>query len=321
MKKTWFIIVLILPILLFSCKVEDNGKKNGKGASATAYWMDAVEDWLMLFPDMAFKFNAWLTAPTNEKRDSIKQLYFPNYTIRKKSWTVNAESVTVYTMSLEGRDIFAINILDCTDLSNPNADWFVGYYDAFSSNPFHRTYTMEGGCTCEIYRQSNNSNIWEIRAHPSFDNFNGLFPWTSELTLTLPDNSVPSTLVGCDCSLSGYGNFYFYAMKNQDKDIYYCQSYTIENGHIQNFKGINKRNLWTSGELSMSIISNMEEIPDNGNYVKEESLKSSFFAKKGKQHAIITMHGVEEDWELPEPQSLDGHLRESSLLDWLLPWF
>lgn len=312
MKKTWFIIVLILPILLFSCKVEDNGKKNSKGASATAYWMDAAEDWLMLFPDMAFKFNAWLTAPTYEKRDSIKQLYFPNYTIRK-------ESETVYIMSLEGRDIVAINILECTNLSDPNACWIIGYFDAFSSNSFHRTYTMEGGCTCMIYRQSNNSNIWTIRAHPAFDQFNGLFPWTSELTLTLPDNSVPSTLVGCDCSLSGYGNFYFYAMKNQDKDIYYCQSYTIENGHIQNFKGINKRNLWTSGELSMSIISNMEEIPVNGNYVKEESLKSSFFAKKEKQHAVISMHGVEEDWELPEPQSLDGHLHESSLLDWLLP--
>ena len=35
--------------------------------------------------------------------------------------------------------------------------------------------------------------------------------------------------------------------------------------------------------------------------------------------AVISMHGVEEDWELPEPQSLDGHLHESSLLDWLLP--
>lgn len=312
MKKTWFIIVLILPILLFSCKVEDNGKKNSKGASATAYWMDAAEDWLMLFPDMAFKFNAWLTAPTYEKRDSIKQLYFPNYTIRK-------ESGTVYIMSLEGRDIVAIDILECINLSNPNACWIIGYNEAFSSNPFHRTYMMEGGCTCMIYRQSNNSNIWTIRAHPAFDHFNWLFPWISELSLTLPDNSVPSTLVGCDCSLSGYGNFYFYAMNNQDTDIYYCQSYTIENGHIQNFKGINKRNLWTSGELSMNIISNMEEIPDNGNYVKEESLKSSFFSKKGKQHAVISMHGVEEDWELPEPQSLDGHLRESSLLDWLLP--
>ena len=312
MKKTWFIIVLILPILLFSCKVEDNGKKNSKGASATAYWMDAAEDVLMLFPDVAFKFNVWLTAPTYEKRDSIKQLYFPNYAIRQKSWTH-------YVLNMDGRDVIDINIIDGPDLGASNACWTIGYYDAYSSNPFHCTYTMEGGCGAMIFRQSNNSNTWMIHASPGYMHYN--FPWDSELSLTLSDNSVPSTLVGCDCSLSGYGNFYFYAMNNQDTDIYYCQSYTIENGHIQNFKGINKRNLWTSGELSMNIISNMEEIPGNGNYVKEESLKSSFFAKKGKQHAVISMHGVEEDWEWPNPQSLEGHLHESSLVDWLLPWF
>ena len=82
MKKIGFVIIASLIVLLIGCKIEKNEQKNGKGASAAAYWLDSTEEVLMRCPDIAFKFNAWLTAPA-EKKDSIKNLYFPDYDIQR----------------------------------------------------------------------------------------------------------------------------------------------------------------------------------------------------------------------------------------------
>ena len=83
MKKIQFIIILTITVLLSGCTVEKNDLKNGKGASAAAYWLDATEEVLMRCPDVAFKFNTWLNAPDDQK-DSIKHLYFPNYEIQER---------------------------------------------------------------------------------------------------------------------------------------------------------------------------------------------------------------------------------------------
>jgi hypothetical protein len=307
MKKIGFVIVASLIVLLSGCKVEKNEQKNGKGASAAAYWLDATEEVLMRGPDIAFKFNAWLTAPTG-KKDSIKDLYFPDYDIQKTQ-------ATVWWFLLNGHRIFGINT-GGSSLNNPDVSWIVGWdTNAYSSNSFHSTYLT--GCSMMLGRL-NNGNDWKIYAQPSWAEHPD-FPWNSVLTLTFSDNSVPATLTGRDFSLSGEGNYHFYAMKNQGKDVYYCQSFKIEDAQIQDFKGMDSRNLWTSGNLSLQIIADWDTVP--ANYMEEENFKARFFAKDGRQHAIITMHDVEEDWILPEPQSMEGQGQESSLIDWLFPWF
>lgn len=311
MKKTWFIIVLILPILLFSCKVENNGKKNSKGASATAYWLDATEEVLMRSVDVAFKFNAWLNAPSSEK-DSIKNLYFPNYDIQE-----NSRNPGVWEFLLDGRVISGVNTNDCSSLNNPNACWIVGWDTlAYSSTPFHTTYL--NSCTSMISRLNNNDNTWTIYFKPSWVEHPG-FPWYTQMELTLPDNSVPASLTGQDFTLSGEGAYHFLAMRNPDKDVYYCQSFTIENAQIQNFKGMDIHNLWTSGDLTLKVIADWDTIPEN--YMEEENLKALFYTKGGKQNATIIMHDVEEEWTLPEPQNMEQHFHEASFIEWFLPWF
>ena len=309
MKKIGFVIVASLIVLLSGCKVEKNEQKNGKGASAAAYWLDATEEVLMRCPDIAFKFNTWLTAP-DEKKDSIKNLYFPDYDIQKTQ-------AAVWEFFLDGRSVFGINTRsNNSNLNDANVSWIVGWdTNAYSSNSFHSTYLT--GCSMMLGRL-NNGNDWKIYAQPSWAEHPD-FPWNSVLTLTFSDNSVPATLTGRDFSLSGEGNYHFYAMKNQGKDVYYCQSFKIENAQIQDFKGMDSRNLWTSGNLSLQIIADWDTVP--ANYMEEENFKARFFAKDGRQHAIITMHDVEEDWILPEPQSMEGQGQESSLIDWLFPWF
>ena len=308
MKKIGFVIIVSLIVLLSGCKVEKNEQKNGKGASAAAYWLDATEEVLMRGADVAFKFNTWLTAPA-EKKDSIKNLYFPDYDIQKTQ-------TTVWEFHLDGRRIFGINTGGGSSLNNTNVSWIVGWdTNAYSSNSFHSTYLT--GCSMMLSRL-NNDNNWKILSIPTWAEHPD-FPWFSDLTLTFPDNSVPVTLTGHDFSLSGEGNYHFYAMKNQGKDVYYCQSFKIEDAQIQDFKGMDSRNLWTSGDLSLQIIADWDTVP--ANYMEEENFKARFFAKDGGQHAIITMHDVEEDWILPEPQSMEGQGQESSLIDWLFPWF
>ena len=108
-------------------------------------------------------------------------------------------------------------------------------------------------------------------------------------------------------------------MRNQDKDVYYCQSFTIENAQVQDFKGMDIHNLWTSGDLTLKIIADWDTVPEN--YREEENLKARFYAKGGKQYATIFMHDVEEEWALPEPQNMEGHIQEGSLIDWFFPWF
>ena len=308
MKKIGFVIIVSLIVLLSGCKVEKNEQKNGKGASAAAYWLDATEEVLMRGADVAFKFNTWLTAPA-EKKDSIKNLYFPDYDIQKTQ-------TTVWEFHLDGRRIFGINTGGGSSLNNTNVSWIVGWdTNAYASNSFHSTYLT--GCSMMLSR-FNNDNNWKILSIPTWAEHPD-FPWVSDLTLTFPDNSVPVTLTGHDFSLSGEGNYHFYAMKNQGKDVYYCQSFKIEDAQIQDFKGMDIRNLWTSGNLSLQIIADWDTVP--ANYMEEENFKARFFAKDGRQHAIITMHDVEEDWILPEPQSMEGQGQESSLIDWLFPWF
>ena len=308
MKKIGFVIIVSLIVLLSGCKVEKNEQKNGKGASAAAYWLDATEEVLMRGADVAFKFNTWLTAPA-EKKDSIKNLYFPDYDIQKTQ-------TTVWEFHLDGRRIFGINTGGGSSLNNTNVSWIVGWdTNAYASNSFHSTYLT--GCSMMLSR-FNNDNNWKILAIPMWAEHPD-FPWVSDLTLTFPDNSVPVTLTGHDFSLSGEGNYHFYAMKNQGKDVYYCQSFKIEDAQIQDFKGMDIRNLWISGDLSLQIFADWDTVP--ANYMEEENINARFFAKGRNQHAIITMHDVEEDWILPEPQSLEGHLQESSFIDWLFPWF
>ena len=263
----------------------------------------------MRCPDIAFKFNTWLTAP-DEKKDSIKNLYFPDYDIQKTQ-------AAVWEFFLDGRSVFGINTRsNNSNLNDANVSWIVGWdTNAYSSNSFHSTYLT--GCSMMLGRL-NNGNDWKIYAQPSWAEHPD-FPWNSVLTLTFSDNSVPATLTGRDFSLSGEGNYHFYAMKNQGKDVYYCQSFKIEDAQIQDFKGMDSRNLWTSGNLSLQIIADWDTVP--ANYMEEENFKARFFAKDGRQHAIITMHDVEEDWILPEPQSMEGQGQESSLIDWLFPWF
>lgn len=310
MKRIQFIIVLSITVLLCGCKVEENDHKNGKGASAAAYWLDATEEVLMRSADVAFKFNAWLNAPY-DKRDSIKNLYFPNYDIHE-----NSSNPGVWELKLDGCLIFGINTEGYSMLNSPNASWIVGWDTlAYPITPFHTTY-LTGGSTMISHR--NNSNTWTIFAQPHWAEHPG-FPWFTSMELTLPDNSVPASLIGQDFTLSGEGAYHFWAMRNQDKDVYYCQSFTVENAQIQNFTGIDIHNLWTSGDLTLKIIADWDTVPEN--YREEENLKARFYAKGGKQYATIFMHDVEEEWALPEPQNMEGHIQEGSLIDWFFPWF
>ena len=308
MKRIQFVIILSITVLLSGCKVEKNDQKNGKGASAAAYWLDATEEVLMRCPDVAFKFNAWLNAP-DEQKDSIKNLYFPNYEIQERN--------DVWEFLLDGRVIFGINTYGHYTLTRPNVSWVVGWDTiAYSSTPFHTTYL--NSCSMMISRLSNSSSTWIIHANPFWQEHPD-FPWSTELEITLPDNSVPASLTGQDFTLSGEGAYHFWVMKNQDKDVYYCQSFTVEDAQIRNFKGMDLHNLWTSGNLTLQIIADWDTVPEN--YRDEENLKARFYAKGGKQYATIFMHDVEEEWALPEPQNMDGHIEEGSFLDWFFPWF
>lgn len=311
MKRIQFIIVLSITVLLCGCKVEENDHKNGKGASAAAYWLDATEEVLMRSADVTFKFNAWLNAPYN-KRDSVKNLYFPNYVIHERGYGSG-----VWEFILDGRVIFGVNTQGYNTLNRPNVSWAVGWDTlAYSSTPFHTSYLNSSNFM--ISRGNGSSNTWTIHAMPRWQDHPD-FPWFTTMELTLPDNSVPTSLIGQDFTLSGEGAYHFLAMRNQDKDVYYCQSFTVENAQIQNFKGIDIHNLWTSGDLTLKIIADWDTVPEN--YREEENLKARFYAKGGKQYATIFMHDVEEEWALPEPQNMEGHIQEGSLIDWFFPWF
>ena len=309
MKKIQFIIILTITVLLSGCTVEKNDLKNGKGASAAAYWLDATEEVLMRCPDVAFKFNTWLNAPDDQK-DSIKNLYFPNYEIQERP-------DNRWFFYLNGRRIFGINTHGDYTLNRPNVSWQIGWDTmAYSSTPFHTTYL--NSCSMSLSRL-NGSDTWTIHAQPMWAEHPDYFPWFTMLELTFPDNSVPASLTGQDFTLAGEGAYHFLAKRDHDKETYYCQLFTIKDAQIRDFKGMDIHNLWASGDLTLKIIADWDTVPEN--CVAEENLKALFYTKGGKQNATIIMHDVEEEWTLPEPQNMEQNFHEASFIEWFLPWF
>lgn len=122
MKRITFIIAtcLLAAMSFNSCVVEETDRSDQSGTEKAyqmfMYWRYGYCNTQMRFANVAFNFNAWLSAPESS-RDSVALIYFKDYIIRDNgngSWTILHQYKEIYTIDTQNKL-----------LSEPGAAWTV----------------------------------------------------------------------------------------------------------------------------------------------------------------------------------------------------
>lgn len=214
MKRITFVIAtcLLAAMSFNSCVVEESDRKDQSGTEKAyqmfMYWRYGYSNTQMRLANVAFNFNAWLSAPENS-RDSVALIYFKDYNIRDNgngSWIILHQYKEIYTIETQNKL-----------LSEPGAAWkvtekervlnympvaSVGYnemYD-FSSSPV----TANVSCLAQGQWKVN-INDWE----PGDYLDDGVPMPHLSVTLSAADQSVIQDLREGDYYISGHGCFEF----------------------------------------------------------------------------------------------------------------
>ena len=293
MKKILSIVALIsaMSVLFFSCKLEDNSvtQLNRNGMMLTSYWQTATERVLMVTPNTVFHFNAWLSAPA-EERPAIEDKYFTYSKIRQLSdneWSIIQNGKTLCRINTDGKL-----------LSEPGAEWAVVDYNqsemAINLMPF--------GKDSVNMVVSHNENRWCVMTQggqegtTSSPEYNPFFGFN----ITPESGIVPADLYECRCMVEGSGRYavrtYQYAGSSSNPtEIHDYIQFTLLGGTTSDCF------YWESGHLTMQIYADMNahEVGATSHEQYDEVLIQDVFSVRGgNQYAEITMHDVTETWQV-----------------------
>lgn len=298
MKKILSIVALIaaMSVLLFSCKVEDNSvsQLNSNGMMLTSYWQTATQRVLMQAPNTVFHFNAWLSAP-EEERPAIEDKYFIYSKIRQLSdneWSIIQNGKTLCRINTGGKL-----------LSEPGAEWAVVDYNqselAMNLMPFGK----------DSVRLTVNrfGDHWEIQSHGQ----EGTVPNSADYVpfygfyITPESGTVPTDLFECRCTVNGGGRYavrtYMY-YGNEPVEIHDYINFGLIGATTGDFFH------WENGALDMRVYAdaNAHELGVTSHELYDDVfIHDVFSVRGGSQYAEITMHDVTETWQVGQLAEYD----------------
>ncbi len=299
MKKTSIIlsIAFLSVALLNSCKVEDNSVKqlNQNGMVVTSYWQTATQRILLNMPNMAFHFNAWLSA-SEEERPGIEDQYF-NYS------KIRQISDNEWAILLNGRTLCHINTGGKL-LSDPGAEWNVLDYEQAVPLPLQDMLPFGKDSVRITLRHTGNKWTAETYGQEGMSSSADYIPFY-RFTITPESGVVPTDLNECRCIVDGEGRYairtYQYA-DNADTpvEIHNYFTFSLTEATTENFFH------WKNGLLTIRLSADMNAYEAGAtNRLQYDSIliQDRLSVRSGEQYAEITMHDVTETWPI-------GRLRE-----------
>ena len=211
MKRICFIITtcLLAAASFNSCVMESSDYTIVRGTEKAyqmfRYWRYGYSNTQMRFANVAFNFNAWLSAPESA-RDSVAYVYFKDYTIRDNgngSWSLLYQYREAYKIETHNKL-----------LSEPGAAWTVTEKERVSdymplySNGYNEMYDFQTSpvtatISCPLQGQ------WTVKINDSEDVVLGGPVAHLSVILSTPDQSVIQDLREGGYNISGHGYFEF----------------------------------------------------------------------------------------------------------------
>lgn len=318
MKRITFIIAtcLLAALSFNSCVVEESDRLDQSGTEKAyqmfVYWRYGYSNTQMRFANVAFNFNAWLSAPESA-RDSVALIYFKDYNIRDNgngSWTILHQYKEIYTIETQNKLLSEPGaawtvtekerVLNYMPISSPGYNAYNAMYD-FSSTPVKATISLvsSGQWTVEIndYDPSDTEYLGGPVRHLS-------------VTLSTPDQSVIRDLREGGYYISGHGCFEFanYAYPvNDDVSNAVALYFNIEEP-----LWCDGQDTWSEGNMNI-VVYNGEPI-DSPEY-KTENVNVKFTVTSGQNisthYAILHYYEHEAQWSYGDNGGIIVHWGEN----------
>lgn len=318
MKRITFIIAtcLLAAMSFNSCVVEETDRLDQSGTQKAyqmfLYWRYGYSNTQMRFANVAFNFNAWLSAPESA-RDSVAHLYFKDYVLRDNgngSWTILHQYKEIYTIETQNKQ-----------LSEPGAAWTVTEKERISNympvaSPGYNTYnamydfsSSSVTATISCLAQGEwkvNINDWEPGEYLD----DGVPVPHLSVNLSTPDHSVINDLREGGYYISGHGCFEFaqYAYPvNDDVSNVVALYFNIEEP-----LWCDGQDTWREGNMNI-VVYNGESIgsPD----YKTENVNVKFTVTAGQNisthYAILHYYEHEARWSYGDNGALLVHWGEN----------
>lgn len=305
MKRiTFFIATCLLAAMSFnSCVVEETDRLDQSGTQKAyqmfLYWRYGYSNTQMRFANVAFNFNAWLSAPESA-RDSVAHLYFKDYVLRDNgngSWTILHQYKEIYTIETQNKQ-----------LSEPGAAWTVTEKERISdympvASPGYNAYNAmydfsSSSVTATVLCLSQGQ--WKVKINdydPEDLGFLGGPTPHLSVTLSTLDHSVINDLREGGYYISGHGCFEFaqYAYQVNDNVSNVVALYF----NIEEPLFCDGQDTWSEGNMNI-VAFNGESVgaPD----YKTENVNVKFTMKAGQgtseslHYAILHYYDHEASW-------------------------
>lgn len=314
MKRITFIIAtcLLAALSFNSCVVEESDRLDQSGTEKAyqmfMYWRYGYSNTQMRFANVAFNFNAWLSAPESA-RDSVALIYFKDYNIRDNgngSWTIIHQYKEIYTIETQNKL-----------LSDPGAVWTVTEKERISNympvaspgyNEYNAMYDFSSSSvTATVLCMSQGQ--WKVKINdydPEDVGFLGGPTPHLAVTLSTPDQSVINDLREGGYYISGHGCFEFAQYEypiNDDVSNAVALYFNIEEP-----LWCDGQDTWSEGNMNI-VVYNGESIgsPD----YKTENVNVKFTVTAGQNisthYAILHYYEHEARWSYGNSGALLVH--------------
>lgn len=295
MKKITTIIFacLISAASFQSCVVEESDYQKDtltRSSGIFNYWRYGFCNAQMRFPNVAFNFNTWLSAPEQD-RDSISKLYFPNYSIRDNgdgSWSLNYNGQEAYNIVTNGQS-----------LSDVGASWTLKSFlieNDFSSNlhlgySYNKDVSFNRPFTTAVVTCSSPAE-WTVSVNSPNSIVLGSSPNFLSVTLSTPDLTTIRDLRQGGYYISGSGQFEFEngsLYEETDLDYKTVKMYF----QIEEPLYCDGRYVWGAGKLNI-VVNNGEE----GSQYRSEEVKAELLSvmEPGTYRVRLLFHDQENWW-------------------------
>lgn len=319
MKRITFIIAtcLLAAMSFNSCVVEESDRLDQSGTQKAyqmfMYWRYGYSNTQMRFANVAFNFNAWLSAPESA-RDSVAHLYFKDYVLRDNgngSWSILHQYKEIYTIETQNKL-----------LSEPGAAWTVTEKERVSNympvaspgyNAYNAMYDFSSSSvtatvSCLAQGQWKVSiNDWEPGEYLD----GGPVPHLS-VTLSTADHSVIHDLREGGYYISGHGCYEFaqYAYPVNDNVSNVVALYF----NIEEPLFCDGQDTWSEGNMNI-VVYNGE--PIGSPEYKTENVNVKFTVKAGQEisthYAILQYYEHEALWSYGNNGALLVHWGENTM--------
>lgn len=318
MKRITFIIAtcLLAAMSFNSCVVEESDHLDQSGTQKAyhmfMYWRYGYSNTQMRFANVAFNFNAWLSAPESA-RDSVALIYFKDYNIRDNgngSWTIIHQYKEIYTIETQNKL-----------LSDPGAAWTVtekervlNYMPVASPgyNAYNEMYDFSSSSvTATVLCLSQGQ--WKVKINdwePGQYLDGGVPVPHLSVTLSTPDQSVIRDLREGGYYISGHGCFEFAQYEypiNDDVSNAVALYFNIEEPLLCDGK-----DTWSEGNMNI-VVYDGESI--GSSEYKTENVKVKFTVAAGQSasthYAILKYYEHEARWSYGDNGALLVHWGEN----------